>query len=313
MLFRSSDSIWSAGQYICYNLYESSFTVSPSSLQVSALGEDTLSLSITCFPANTDWKLTSPVSWLKLSLNKDGSDSSSSVSGTGDDKVYVIIDTFILNTMDDRTAVIEADDETYNIQKQVNVTQYCMKNVPTDNDKKSYAGAFWRRSQRGERLIYIASTIGEWKAFVYWMDDRWNEGDIILKAESFSLPAEVVPAGDDTPFVTGSATSITGNTNSEGAISFVVGLNDYYTPTSEYPARYALLAITWDEGLSTQFVFLRQGEDPDYVMRPTDEYGDDQSWASSSNWRPNAVKVSPYNLTADTLNAQCNQIGRAHV
>ena len=303
-VFNMSDSIWTAGQYIEYHLVENSIKVSPSELTVSALGKDSIALTITCIPTNSSWKLTSPESWLKFSLNEDGSDASESVSGTGETVIYAIVDTYMLNTSQVRTADVYEGDVTSNTK--VTVTQNYIKNVPSST--KSYAGAFWRCDQKGERLIRIPSTIGDWKAFVFWIDDQWSEGDIILEGGSFEWPVSTVGVDSDTPDVTGTATSITGNTDSNSnLLMFRVGLKNTYTATSTYPARYALLAITWNNGDDVQFLFIRQGEDPDYIMRPTDIFGNDQSWASSPNWRPYANKISPFNLTADTLNIQCNR------
>lgn len=306
MVFDLSDYIWEAGQNITYELVvdrpEGALTISPSTLTVSPLGIDIDTLTMICTPSYATWKLTSPESWLTLSLNPDGSDASSSVSGIGNSKIYVVVDTFMINAMKDRTVALYEGDDSLNVK--VNITQKCMMNIPSST--KSYAGAFWRCAQKGERLIRIPSTIGDWKAFVFWMDDQWKEGDIILNGSEFTWPVPAVEANSDTPAVSGSATSLTGDTSS-GYVRFRIGLKNTYTATSDNPARYALLAITWDDGNSAQFFFIRQGEDPDYIMGPTDAYGNEQSWASSPNWRPNANKISPFNLTADTLNMKCNR------
>ena len=106
------------------------------------------------------------------------------------------------------------------------------------SSSKTYAGAFWRCAQTGERLIRIPSTIGDWKAFVFWMDNQWSEGDIILEEGSFTIPNTAIPVDEDTPAVSGTATSISGDTSS-GYVSFRIGLNSTYTASSTNPARYA--------------------------------------------------------------------------
>lgn len=303
VVFNLTDSVWTAGQFITYRLIDDYIEVSPNDITVSALGIDTDTLSVTCFPSNASWTLNSPVSWLKLSLNKDGSDASESISGTGDNKIYIIIDSYMVNASKTRTTSIYEGNQTSNIK--VDITQNGMKMIPTSS-QKSYAGAFWRCKQIGERLIRIPSDIGDWKAFVFWMDDQWTKGDIVLDGGSYTWPLDTsVPADSDTPALTATTTSITGNTSS-GVLSFRIGLKNTYTATSSNPARYALVAITWNNDLDAQFLFIRQGEDPDYLMRPSDNYGNEQSWASSPNWRPLANKISAFNLTADTLDIACN-------
>lgn len=292
-----------AGQLIKYKLIDNYITVSPSSLTISALGVDTDTLFVKCVPYNIPWTLTSPVSWLKFSSNVDGSGASETISGTKDTKIYIIIDPNMVNTSQKRTAAIYANNNTSNVK--VNVTQNYMMNIPSSD--KTYAGAFWRCAQKGERLIRIPSSIGKWDASVFWLDERWNEGDIILEAGTFTWPASEVSADSDTPPVSGTATKITGNTSdNNNMLSFRIGLSSTYTATSEYPARYALVAITWNNGSDAQFFFIRQGEDPDYLMRPTDIYGNDQTGVTAPNWRPLANKISPFNLTAKTLGIACS-------
>jgi hypothetical protein len=55
----------------------------------------------------------------------------------------------------------------------------------------------------------------------------------------------------------------------------------------------------------THRIWIRQGEGADYLMRDVDRAGGD----FNSSSRPLAKKFSPYNLTAETLNAQIYQYG----
>ena len=150
-VFDLADSIWTAGQYIEYQLTENSITVSPSTLSLSALGIDLDTLSITCIPVDASWTLTSPVSWLKFSQNASGTDTTSSISGTGDGKIYIVVDPYMINTSEVRTTSIYEGDETSDTK--VTVTQQYMMNIPSSTT--GYAGAFWRCSQKRERLICI--------------------------------------------------------------------------------------------------------------------------------------------------------------
>lgn len=306
LVFNLPDTVLTAGDRHIYQLIvdrpEAVLTFNPSELTVNALKSiDTI--SITSTPDYGTWTLTSPESWLTFSLNGDGSDASATVSGIGNAKVYAIIAENLINSGQNRTATIYPNNNSSD--GTITITQNSMSYIPSS--RKSYAGAFWRCDQVGERLIHIDCEIGDWNAYVYKMDSQWEEGDIVLDGSSFAWPPTTVSTGEDTPPVESTATSISGNTSSSSSMYFRVGLKNTYTPTSTYPARYAMIAITWDEGKSAQFFFVRQGEDPDYLMRPTDIYGSTQSWASGPTWRPLANKVSPFNLTADTLNMQCNR------
>ena len=130
MVFDLSDYIWEAGQNITYELVvdrpEGALTISPSTLTVSPLGIDIDTLTMICTPSYATWKLTSPESWLTLSLNPDGSDASSSVSGIGHSKIYVVVDTFMINAMKDRTVSLYYSDDSFNVH--VSLTQQCMIN-----------------------------------------------------------------------------------------------------------------------------------------------------------------------------------------
>jgi len=61
-----------------------------------------------------------------------------------------------------------------------------------------------------------------------------------------------------------------------------------------------------------QRIFVRQGEDPDYLMRPVDAMTVSSEGINNPDGpgaRPAAVKFTPYNLTAVTLNVQVYQYG----
>lgn len=250
---------------------------------------------------NLPWTLSVPAAdaaWLKLSLNADGSNAQTTVSGTESKTVYLVV-TANNSTTNTRSTGLLLNDETV-----VAVTQSInLSGVPNTPLANTYVGAFWRADQTGERIIRIpnvtGANIGNWTASVVWMDSRWIPGDIVLASGGSSDPnvnyATVMTPGnaEDYP-VTGDATSISGTVASGGNIIFRIGLKSNYTATEDYPARYAVLLIAYGSPVKYQKIYLRQGHDPDRLMRPENTY---------------SKQFSPYNLTATTLDAQVDLYG----
>ena len=165
-----------------------------------------------------------------------------------------------------------------------------------------YVGAFWKHDQTGERLIRMARTAsgeadGTWSASVIVGAD-W----IVLDK---TLPTDVTwntnPAssGNDPGFdashqVGGSLTYVSGVLRSpDNYIYFRIGLKSTYTPTSLAPARYGVVLLTYANNTRRHRIWIRQGEDPDYLMRPN------EPTLGFSN-RPEAQRFSPYNLTTSS-------------
>lgn len=162
-------------------------------------------------------------------------------------------------------------------------------NVPGGNFG-NWVGTFHRWNQTGERIIKMRNT-GEWTATVTQGADF-----IVLDASGTTDPNWGTPtahlgnsAGFDSNYpVNSTATSLTGN----GIIYFRVGLKSTLAYLGA-PPRYGLIEVTSDEG--TKRIYVRQGEEADYVMRPQDTNPSD-----GNNSRSHAVKFSPFNL-ADPL------------
>lgn len=193
-------------------------------------------------------------------------------------------------------------------------------NVPTGSDAKyyTYVGAFWRASQTGERIIRIKvgadpANLGRWAASVEWMDPCWGPNDGVVLAATTLPELQVAnpniytnnPGDAEDYQLTGiTATSITGTvgdgTEEEKYITFRVGLKSQYTPTTDFPARYAVIHLSFG-GSKSQRIFLRQGEGADYLMLPQDVV---HSGNLGGRARNAAKQFSPYNLTAATLNAK---------
>ena len=109
------------------------------------------------------------------------------------------------------------------------------------------------------------------------------------------------PANDALNSVEGNQQTVGGTVAANGDIFFRIGLkskwdssNPNYDPAK--PARYAVVVIQYTyNGTQQRFqkLYLRQGHEADYLMRPED------AGAGITN-RPDAKKFSPYNLTHNT-------------
>jgi hypothetical protein len=176
-------------------------------------------------------------------------------------------------------------------------------------------GAFWRANETGERLIRIdagdnAATNGTWTATLVWMDARWGFDDGVLldtemlstsdlTARGISFSSNMNPDTYGTPeqYPVTDATA-SGNANStDNYIFFRIGLKTKYTPTVDHPARYAVVLLSYNNNSKHQKIFLRQGENPDYLMMPNDPVAPE----SHISTRTISKKFAVFNLTATTL------------
>jgi hypothetical protein len=162
-------------------------------------------------------------------------------------------------------------------------------NIPSGNFG-NWVGTFHRWNQTGERIIKMRNT-GEWTATV-----TQGAGFIVLDAAGTNDPnwgSSSAALGNDPGFdnnypVNGTATSLSGN----GIIYFRVGMKGKLAYIGATP-RYGLIEINTDKG--TKKIYVRQGEEADYIMRPKDP-----NPGNANNPRPYAMKFSPFNL-ADPL------------
>jgi len=170
-----------------------------------------------------------------------------------------------------------------------------------------YIGAFWRNDQTGERIIQFGvgtsqdGYSGNWTAAVVWYDNQWDhdnttdpDGIVLANSGLVNLP---LTDNAENHQVTNGSEIISGTVAAGGTITFRIGLNKKFTnyDATVRPARYAVVAMSFNNGEIMQELYIRQGEGDDYVMRPTDT-----GPGVLSSGRPNAVKFSPFNLT-DTL------------
>ena len=154
----------------------------------------------------------------------------------------------------------------------------------------NWVGTFHRWNRTGERIIKMRNT-GEWTATV-----TQGAGFIILDAEDTndsSLGTSSAALGNDINFdmnysVTGNRTTLTGS----GIVYFRVGLKSMLAQADTSP-RYGLIEVTTNNGVKK--IYVRQGEEADYIMRP-----EDTNPANGDSQRTYAAKFSPFNLTDPT-------------
>jgi hypothetical protein len=328
---------WDAGKRVSYYITltaDGTITVMPDNVLLPYTAQNPASqfVTVNCQKANgenapnTEWTLSVPAAdtWLKLSLNENGSNAAASVSGKGTQKVYLVATE---NTQSiQRTSAIYLGDNSADVVS--NVTQLRYPGTFPDNDgagipasARTYVGAFWKANQTGERIIRInATNIGAWTASVIWLDPRWGDKDgVILDVEKLapqsllqrgiSYTANIEPdwvsSAEDHP-VTGNASVVSGVTTADDRyIAFRIGLKSQYTSTAQYPARYAVLLLSFDNNTKFQKIYLRQGENPDYLMMNGDQLGPE----SFISQRTQSKKFAVYNLTAETLDAQVKPRG----
>jgi hypothetical protein len=142
---------------------------------------------------------------------------------------------------------------------------------------------------------------GFWTATVSWLDGQWDEnsGDGVTLSASLAPPLpghtlwSATPGNAESYQVPGNVTMIYGTANPGTYIQFRIGLQQQYTTSNprfsiSNPVRYGVVTITYGEG-KWRRLFIRQGHDPDFIMR-TNEPG------TPMVSRPNAMRFSPYNL-----------------
>ena len=175
-----------------------------------------------------------------------------------------------------------------------------------------YAGAFWRWNQTGERLIRIARpnpakytdpvdpavADGAWTAIVIEGDswirlDRnpspdngvWTSGGPNISGNNGGFEGGTYNVGGSATMVTGTLRPTTDpnyQANDE-YIYFRIGLTGNLSNTTDH--RYGVVLLVFGDHTMSQRIFIRQGDAPDFLMRPNDGI------------RPNAGVFSAFNLT----------------
>lgn len=162
-----------------------------------------------------------------------------------------------------------------------------------------YVGTFHRWNETGERIVTWGFN-GDWTATVIE-----GAGDILID----NLPSPFMATGqlysesnDDTTDKVGDpeaaqlASTATTAVTGKGRVYFRVGWKSRLGSATTAPRYGRIQLIEYQaDGITvarTNILYIRQGEQPDYVMDPDD---------GGTNNRPNAVKWSPYNLTANGI------------
>ena len=192
--------------------------------------------------------------------------------------------------------------------------------TPNPTNQQFYTGAFWRHNQTGERLISLpmsASDLGPWIVEVEnygYPGTQFNVGEIVFSKtpstdpniNNLSLAADMNNLANDVLYNVNNGTkTIGGNITSAGSyITFRVGLTSNL-PGGEFgQPKYALIRVIYAGGAKTHSIFLRQGQEADYLMRPSDP---------PAGQRTSAVKWSPYNLTVPQFNTGTSVVGAIQV
>ena len=200
------------------------------------------------------------------------------------------------------------------LSQEVRISQFATVGTPAAT--LDFVGAFWRHNQFGERLIRMTAPVaGEWTAVA---TEPWIQ--LCLEPSPQGFPSPLTPGIADTPrlptvaphqgtYVTGNAT----NANNR-AINFRIGIRacalveGHNAPASATAApRYGRVIVTYNNNTRAHIIWIRQGEAADYVMRPpTHSSGGDLmtvgSFGITNEPRNAARRISPFNLTAQTLN-----------
>lgn len=140
-----------------------------------------------------------------------------------------------------------------------------------------YVGAFWRANQAGERLINIEGPTsgdadGKWAATVIdgadWIvldtqpsaDPGVESGNPAMDGNSFESDPNYHLSSSATTFVSGTLSS-------GGKIYFRIGLTGTIASNAH---RYGVVLLSYKDNTLSQRIFIRQGEEADYLMRPAD-------------------------------------------
>lgn len=269
--------------------------------------------------------------WLKLSDSFDSynaQNNQSIISENGD--VYMHFDSNIgfEDQVQNRQAelfVAYGDDKG---RAKVIVTQekFDIYNNPVPIEPFTYVGTFHRADETGERIIRIAANpkyIGpnyQWTATVVHGDfirlsskpsddpgisnHPYGRGDQPAWTTKDAIEANcnqyIKNPADWSTSIQGTATEVSGS--NMGSVYFRISLTSKLPGGATAAPRYGLVALSHASG--THFIYVRQGEAEDYLMRPEDpvhkEYSPSGSliydgWVSGN--RPLAAQFSPFNLT----------------
>lgn len=226
--------------------------------------------------------------WIKLSPNADASAGDDELDNPGG-SIHMQLDVNLkLLGGTDRTCDLICARKNHEGRVRVKVAQYAFDIFEYDGQiNNAYVGTFHRWNQVGERVIYMANPGAIWVATVVAGHDF-----ITLAPGGSADPTfETDSPGDAERFpVPGNSTTIINTGNSP--ILFRVGMRSPLSSANAQP-RYGLILVSHAGG--TNRIFVRQGEEADYVMRKIDPI-DGKSDIQLAD-RPSAVRFAPFHLT----------------
>ncbi|MCD8103083.1 MAG: FimB/Mfa2 family fimbrial subunit [Alistipes sp.] len=157
---------------------------------------------------------------------------------------------------------------------------------PDELPDRKYIGAFWRNDQTGERLISMPG-YSNWSAQVTEGADwiRLQKGKSIDPA----VWSDGIPSDAENYQLTNGTTFIEGDFENDNttAACFRIGL----TGTHSGAPRYGKVTFTDKTTGTSHIIFIRQGEEADYILRAEDRVG----WMTARN---NVRRFPPYNITS---------------
>lgn len=230
----------------------------------------------------------SQTDWIKLSPEADGSVGEDELDHS-DGSIHMQLDinlTLLGGT--NRSCDLICARRNHEGRVRIKIAQYAFDIFEYDGQiNNTYVGTFHRWNQVGERVISMANPGSIWVATVVAGQDF-----ITLASGGSTDPAfETDSPGDAERFpVPGNSTTVINTDNSP--ILFRVGMKTPLLSANAQP-RYGLILVSHAGG--TNRIFVRQGEEADYVMRKTDPI-DGKSDVLLAN-RPSAVRFAPFHLT----------------
>ena len=320
---------WGVGQFINYNLSitpEAALLLTPEKIVLPSTGGFSEFYVTVANGSSLDWtvaidnsgfllcdNLADILSWASSTMpaanvrNLDATTPGTSFTGTGTMILYVWKPTVNSSTSNEITGIISnAIDSAGASINVIQLPDYSMGTVRDDYMSGEYVGAFWKASQKGERIIRIPVNSvhreGNWDASVYWMGPGWKAGDIVFSTAESDDPGITYNSNTENPasmltsdatyVVPGYVSSASGDAVSGAGnyIHFRIGLTSTYTPTVNNPARYALVLLRYGTPQKYHIIYIRQGEEADYLMHPNDN-----SRGSA------AIPFCAYNVTASDL------------
>ena len=310
-------NVWNGAVWIEWCAPRPTFTINPDTLIFTAAAGGGGPQNVTVTTSQSGWTITRTVAWTTTSGEGTGT-LTVSIPNTVYTGSSLLIDSIKVTTTDGlltKTIVVIRLPDVSNIT-----------DSPITPGANVYVGAFWRADQTGERLISINNYPGEWTATVIagveWITlDNAMTNDINYAYYPTGTPNEsLVDSYETNPnfdrdHKVGGGLSVSGTADATSPIYFRIGLNSKFTDSPKYdpnpnfintfPARYGVVLLTYGGG-KTQRIWIRQGNDADYLMREGDPNGSSVAVADDRSF---ARRFSPYNLTDPNNGAPTDYLG----